>query len=45
MGPLVVVTKVSNLIHFMDPNTLQTGEISALTFGIPHSEHYLHTNN
>ncbi|EGC39957.1 hypothetical protein DICPUDRAFT_147142 [Dictyostelium purpureum] len=32
MGPLVVVTKVSNLIHFIDPNTLQTGEISALTF-------------
>ncbi|KAM9979547.1 hypothetical protein ACTFIY_008811 [Dictyostelium cf. discoideum] len=32
MGPLVVVTKVSNLIHFIDPNTLHTGEISALTF-------------
>eukprot|EP01132_Coremiostelium_polycephalum_P003938 gene3938-4915_t len=32
MGPIVIVTKVSNLIHFMDPNTLQVGEISALTF-------------
>ncbi|KAF2073333.1 hypothetical protein CYY_005351 [Polysphondylium violaceum] len=32
MGPLVVVTKVSNLIHFIDPQTLQVGEISALTY-------------
>ncbi|KYQ94057.1 60S ribosomal export protein [Tieghemostelium lacteum] len=32
IGPIVVVTKVSNLIHFIDPNTLQTAEIAALTF-------------
>eukprot|EP01133_Synstelium_polycarpum_P015463 gene15463-18350_t len=32
IGPIVLITKVSNIIHVIDPNTLQVGEISALTF-------------
>ncbi|GAM17566.1 hypothetical protein SAMD00019534_007410 [Acytostelium subglobosum LB1] len=32
IGPIVLVTKVSNLIHVIDPNTLQSGEINALSF-------------
>ncbi|EFA82234.1 60S ribosomal export protein [Heterostelium album PN500] len=32
MGPVVLIYKVSNLIHVIDPNTLQMGEISPLLF-------------
>ncbi|EGG19414.1 60S ribosomal export protein [Cavenderia fasciculata] len=32
IGPIVLVTKVSNVIHIIDPNSLQTAEISSTSF-------------